>query len=74
MREAAIWIKEKIADICVATLTLKIPYSFSITFRYHIGLAFQVVDDILDLTGSSDILGKPAMADMRLGLATALLL
>ncbi len=43
-------------------------------YRYHIGLAYQVVDDILDITGSSDVLGKPSMIDMRRGLVTAPLL
>lgn len=37
----------------------------------HLGLAFQIVDDILDLTASSTILGKPALNDMKSGLATA---
>ena len=40
-------------------------------FGYHFGMAFQIVDDILDFTGASAVLGKPAQADMRLGLATA---
>jgi geranylgeranyl pyrophosphate synthase len=34
-------------------------------------MAFQIVDDILDFTGASAVLGKPAQADMQLGLATA---
>ena len=29
------------------------------------------MDDILDLTGTSSILGKPALNDMRSGVATA---
>jgi len=37
----------------------------------NLGLAFQVVDDILDFKSSSSVLGKPAAADIRLGLATA---
>ena len=37
----------------------------------HLGLAFQIVDDMLDLTGSSAALGKPAGADMAAGHATA---
>jgi len=40
-------------------------------FGYHLGLAYQIVDDILDFTGASATLGKPAQADMELGLATA---
>lgn len=38
------------------------------------GLAFQIIDDILDVTAGAEVLGKPAMADMSLGLATAPLL
>lgn len=40
-------------------------------FGFHIGLAFQIQDDILDFTAHADILGKPALADMSLGLSTA---
>jgi geranylgeranyl pyrophosphate synthase len=40
-------------------------------FGHHLGMAFQIVDDILDFTGASSSLGKPAQADMSLGLATA---
>lgn len=37
----------------------------------NLGLAFQLVDDILDYTSSSEEIGKPASADLELGLATA---
>merc|ERR1712054_631613 len=40
-------------------------------FGYHLGMAYQIIDDILDFTGASASLGKPAQADMELGLATA---
>ena len=40
----------------------------------NIGLAFQLVDDMLDYTVSDAELGKPAGADLELGLATAPLL
>lgn len=33
--------------------------------------ALQIVDDILDLTASSTLLGKPALNNMKSGLATA---
>jgi len=40
-------------------------------FGFHMGLAFQIQDDILDFTAAASILGKPALADMSLGLSTA---
>ena len=41
------------------------------TYGKYVGLAFQVVDDILDFTASSDVLGKPAGSDLRSGHLTA---
>lgn len=40
-------------------------------FGESIGHAFQLVDDALDFEGSMQSLGKPALADLRQGLATA---
>lgn len=34
-------------------------------------MPMQIVDDILDLTASASLLGKPAHNDLRSGLATA---
>jgi octaprenyl-diphosphate synthase len=36
----------------------------------NLGLAFQVVDDVLDLTASEQVLGKPVASDLREGKAT----
>ncbi|KAJ4347074.1 uncharacterized protein N0V89_011010 [Didymosphaeria variabile] len=46
----------------------------SYQYGKNIGLAFQLVDDMLDYTISGEELGKPAGADLELGLATAPLL
>jgi len=37
----------------------------------HLGIAYQVVDDLLDFTGTNTSLGKPSLSDMEQGLATA---
>ena len=37
----------------------------------HIGLSFQIVDDILDIISSKDILGKPQGSDLKNGNLTA---
>ncbi|KAK4077155.1 uncharacterized protein Triagg1_4122 [Trichoderma aggressivum f. europaeum] len=50
--------------------TVEAAYSYG----RNLGLAFQLVDDMLDYTRSGQDLGKPAGADLELGLATAPLL
>lgn len=44
------------------------------SYGRNLGLAFQLVDDMLDYQSSDGVLGKPAGADLELGLATAPLL
>ncbi|MEX1143286.1 MAG: polyprenyl synthetase family protein [Anaerolineales bacterium] len=39
-------------------------------YGYGIGMAFQMVDDILDFSSDAERLGKPAASDLRLGLIT----
>lgn len=39
-------------------------------YGYHLGMAFQVVDDILDFQGDEDRIGKPVANDLRQGIAT----
>jgi octaprenyl-diphosphate synthase len=40
------------------------------TFGRSVGLAFQIVDDVLDLTATEEVLGKPVASDLREGKAT----
>ncbi|ERI90120.1 putative heptaprenyl diphosphate synthase component 2 [Clostridiales bacterium oral taxon 876 str. F0540] len=37
---------------------------------YDIGMAFQIIDDILDYTGQADLVGKPVGNDLKEGLYT----
>ncbi len=39
-------------------------------YGYEIGMAFQIVDDVLDFTSQPDELGKPVGSDLRQGLVT----
>jgi geranylgeranyl diphosphate synthase, type II len=49
------------------TAPATIPYR---TFASELGVLFQIVDDILDVTGTADALGKPQGSDERLGKRT----
>jgi hexaprenyl-diphosphate synthase len=42
-------------------------------YRYgvHLGMAFQLIDDLLDYEGQTAKMGKPVLADLKQGLATA---
>jgi geranylgeranyl pyrophosphate synthase len=39
-------------------------------FGYEIGMAFQIIDDILDFTSEQTTMGKPVASDLRQGLIT----
>jgi geranylgeranyl pyrophosphate synthase len=39
-------------------------------YGLNLGMAFQIIDDVLDYTGSEDVIGKPAGNDLRQGLVT----
>jgi geranylgeranyl diphosphate synthase, type II len=61
------------AAIGVAPLLLGAPESARIAlarFASEVGLLFQIVDDILDVTGSEDQMGKASGTDERLGKRT----
>ncbi len=40
------------------------------SFGYHLGIAFQIVDDVLDFTGEQAEVGKPVGSDLLQGLVT----
>lgn len=39
-------------------------------YGFHIGMAFQIVDDLLDYESETEVLGKPGATDFREGCAT----
>uniref|UniRef100_A0A1A7YPB9 All trans-polyprenyl-diphosphate synthase PDSS1 n=2 Tax=Iconisemion striatum TaxID=60296 RepID=A0A1A7YPB9_9TELE len=63
-----------IAHSCkaVSLLVNSDPDVHEIAYQYgkNVGIAFQLVDDVLDFTSGATQLGKPAAADLKLGLAT----
>lgn len=64
-----------VANSCRAVVMLAghAPDVADAAYRYgeDVGMAFQLVDDVLDLIGSEGILGKPVLNDLRQGVATA---
>ncbi|CAB1349635.1 unnamed protein product [Coregonus sp. 'balchen'] len=56
----------------VSILVNSDPEVHEIAFQYgrNVGIAFQLVDDVLDFTACASQLGKPSATDLKLGLAT----
>jgi geranylgeranyl pyrophosphate synthase len=57
---APVYLSDKDVEVCEAMRT----------YGYEIGMAFQIVDDILDFTSDAHELGKPVASDLRQGLIT----
>lgn len=62
-------------ELATAAAALLSPVSESVVeevrqFGYEIGMAFQIVDDVLDFTGEQATVGKPVASDLRQGLIT----
>lgn len=49
------------------------PDVIEVSFEYgrHLGLAFQIIDDLLDYSGDPALMGKPLYSDLNSGLPTA---
>lgn len=70
--------RNKTGAIITAALTMGLRFSEPDTERlktmrevgYHIGMAFQIIDDILDATQPTAMLGKPAGLDAAAGKST----
>ncbi|KAJ8010845.1 hypothetical protein DPEC_G00079360 [Dallia pectoralis] len=63
-----------IANSCkaVSILVNSDPEVHEIAYQYgrNVGIAFQLIDDVLDFTACASQLGKPSATDLKLGLAT----
>jgi octaprenyl-diphosphate synthase len=40
------------------------------TYGFNLGVCFQLIDDLLDFTSSTEVLGKPALSDLKEGKVT----
>ncbi|CAH8833836.1 unnamed protein product [Trichobilharzia szidati] len=65
-----------IANSCKAVTMLAVPAVSSrhidnmYEFGRHLGMAFQLIDDVLDFVTDETNLGKPSGADLQMGIAT----
>ena len=71
-------IEAKTAALCAAAMEMasilaeadEVQIAALRCFGWELGIAFQIVDDVLDLIGDEAQLGKPAGSDLRQGLVT----
>ena len=68
-KTASLFEMSSLAAAMVATLDERMRESMRI-FGYEVGMAFQIVDDILDFTGDQSAVGKPLASDLLNGLVT----
>ena len=68
-KTASLFEMAALAATMVATEDEEIRESMK-SFGYEVGMAFQIVDDILDFTGEQSAVGKPIGSDLLNGLVT----
>jgi geranylgeranyl pyrophosphate synthase len=68
-KTASLFEMASLAAAMVATEDEEMRASMKV-FGYEVGMAFQVVDDILDFTGEESAVGKPIGSDLLNGLVT----
>ncbi len=68
-KTASLFEMSALAAAMVATEDEEIRASMK-SFGYEVGMAFQIVDDILDFTGEQSAVGKPIGSDLLNGLVT----
>ena len=68
-KTASLFEMSSLAAAMVATEDEQIRTSMK-NFGYEVGMAFQIVDDILDFTGEQSTVGKPIGSDLLNGLVT----
>ena len=68
-KTASLFEMSSLAATMVATEDEEMRASMKV-FGYEVGMAFQIVDDILDFTGEQSAVGKPIGSDLLNGLVT----
>ena len=68
-KTASLFEMSALAAAMVATEEEEVRASMK-SFGYEVGMAFQIVDDILDFTGEQSAVGKPIGSDLLNGLVT----